>query len=335
MAKTRRTRKPAKKPTRKIAILGTTPSRMQGPIAEDSGWEIWTIGPGGKDTHRWDRLFEIHRTWPEGFKEYLDDLAKVKAPQRVISLVPIPNCEVNTVLNREYLFEKYTREFFSSSISYAIIMAIEEGCTDIGLWGIDLESGEEYVAQRVGCKVFLLLARLAGINVHLPKDCGLLRDPTPYPDRYENLLALTTEKKKDWLTKAIDQLAPEVTQQHMENARQEGRIIIMRAMKADHSAPEEVQKQIDEAERVLTHNRVAAGQREANLNQLRGELGATEFYRRMFVYNTVDPDERALLNEVKIAPLNEVKVASSGLEEQGLPDEIISAIEDLDTNVPS
>ena len=37
--------------TRKIAIFGTTPSRMQGPINEKD-WEIWTIGPGGKDVHR-------------------------------------------------------------------------------------------------------------------------------------------------------------------------------------------------------------------------------------------------------------------------------------------
>ena len=54
---------------RKIAILGTTPSRMQAPI-DDPSWEIWTIGPGGKDAHRWDRLFELHNTWPWDFGPY-------------------------------------------------------------------------------------------------------------------------------------------------------------------------------------------------------------------------------------------------------------------------
>lgn len=49
---------------RKIAIMGTTPSRMLGPI-DDPEWDIWTIGPGGKDTHSWDRLFEVHHIWPE------------------------------------------------------------------------------------------------------------------------------------------------------------------------------------------------------------------------------------------------------------------------------
>ena len=61
-----------KLPTKKIAICGTCPSRTQAPI-NDPEWEIWTIGPGGKNIHRWDRLFEIHGTasWPEGFAEYL------------------------------------------------------------------------------------------------------------------------------------------------------------------------------------------------------------------------------------------------------------------------
>ena len=39
-------------PAKKIGILGTCPSRMMAPLADPS-WEIWTIGPGGKDANRW------------------------------------------------------------------------------------------------------------------------------------------------------------------------------------------------------------------------------------------------------------------------------------------
>ncbi|MGI9503586.1 MAG: hypothetical protein ACR2RE_11085, partial [Geminicoccaceae bacterium] len=44
----------------------------------------------------------------------------------------------NIVVDREALFDKYSRMWFSSSISYCLAVAIEEGATDIGCWGIDL-----------------------------------------------------------------------------------------------------------------------------------------------------------------------------------------------------
>ena len=99
MAKKKPVKKPADppgaRPEKKIAILGTTPSRLQGPIAEDSGWEIWTIGPGGKDAHRFDRLFEVHGWWPKDFDGYLNDLSKIKPPQ------PNPRFEMGELVHHK------------------------------------------------------------------------------------------------------------------------------------------------------------------------------------------------------------------------------------------
>ena len=58
-----------------VAIFGTTPSRMEGPVNDES-WDRWTIGPGGMDMHGWERLYEVHGMWPENFAEYLDTLSK-------------------------------------------------------------------------------------------------------------------------------------------------------------------------------------------------------------------------------------------------------------------
>ena len=162
-----RPKKPAVlKPRRKIAILGTTPSRMQAPI-DDPSWEIWTIGPGGKDAHRWERLFELHNTWPWDFGGYHNDLSNVKPPQQVVTMRPMSQMmeswarghgksseelaktitgdwSANRLFPREQILEKYQMEvWFSSSISWLFALAIEEKPTDIGLWGIDLEAGEE------------------------------------------------------------------------------------------------------------------------------------------------------------------------------------------------
>ena len=300
-------------PTRKIAILGTTPSRMQAPI-DDPTWEIWTIGPGGKDAHRWDRLYEIHTVWPLDFgerpkpedKSYLDDLSQVAPPQQIVSVVPLKtrmalwaeshgkdeawlretirgDFAANVVIDRDALFEKYGRMLFSSSIGYALVDAIEAGASDIGCWGIDLESGEEYISQHVGCRHFLDLARLAGINLHFPDGgCGLTRDLNPYPDRYETHLALTFEKKRKWIDHMVAEREAQFEGMRLEQFRLEGRLLLFR----EQGAPPEV---IAENEQRLIQINRDVGNLAAGVNQLKGERSATEFYQRMYVWGMMEP----------------------------------------------
>lgn len=193
-------------PTKKIAILGTCPSRLTAPIG-DISWDIWTIGPGGKNSNRWSTLFEIHGngTWPEGFAQYLHELKNEKPPKRIFTEEPMADWPANIVFPKEQLYNKYGRKWFTSSIAYAEALALEEQVTDLGLFGIDLESGEEYRSQFDGCRYFLDLARLAGVNVYLPKGCGLLRDPMPYPNSYETHLAQTLQSKIDYLSQLAGQ----------------------------------------------------------------------------------------------------------------------------------
>ncbi len=195
-----------KLPTKKIAILGTCPSRMLAPLS-DMSWDIWTIGPGGKNANRWNVLFEIHGTgtWPEGFREYLQELKAEKPPKRIYTEDPMPDWPANVVYPKDQLFAKYGRKWFTSSISYALALALEENVTDLGVFGIDLESGEEYEWQYHGARYFLDLARLAGVSIYMPKGCGLLRDPLPYPNSYETHLAHTLESKINYLREIAGQ----------------------------------------------------------------------------------------------------------------------------------
>lgn len=295
---------PAIVQTRKqIAICGTTPTRMYAPIP-DPKWQIWTIGPGGKDAHRWDRLYEVHHVWPENFAEYLNDLSQVKRPQQVWTMKPAPylieawrkkhgdtdetrkvtgSWEANEVVPRDMLIDKYVRHlWFSSSISYALALAIEEEATDVGLYGIDLESGEEYISQFVGCAHLLDLAKWKGINIHLPPGCGLDRDLRPYPERYETNFALTLEKKAKWLEDAVRGLEANMDEVRTNLLRCEGAIIALRNIGAAADLIQQNEKQHFELTKQL--NSIAA-----NLNTLRGEGSATAFYRRMFVWGVQDP----------------------------------------------
>jgi len=327
---------------KKIAIFGTTPSRMSGPV-EEPDWEKWTIGPGGKDTLAWDRLFEMHGTWPADFNGYLNDLSLVESPQEVWTLRPMPEAirtwarkhagiepeipayiaewveknsadaakameeikvagngggnteqsllasikgdwKSNRIYPKEDILEKYQRRmWFSSSIAWLIPLAIEEEPSDIGFWGIDLESGEEYISQFVGCAHLIDMARFMGINIHLPSGCGLLRDPAPYPDRYETQLALTLEKKRKWIGEMIADVDPKLETLKMEVYRQEGLCISLKA----RGVPEE---ELTAAEARLVGLNGHLGNAIAHINQLRGELGATEFYYKQFVVGLQDPD---------------------------------------------
>ena len=173
-------------PEKKILLLGTTPSRLMAPMLNDPTWEVWTMGPGGKDANRWNRLFEIHGTWPEDFKGYLNDLSVVKKPQQVVFMRPIQelmntwatehkkvpdvyskeitgNWEAAAVYPKQHIIDKYGRMWLSSTISWCVALALEENVTDLALYGIDLESGEEYITQFHGARhlVDVLSARSA------------------------------------------------------------------------------------------------------------------------------------------------------------------------------
>lgn len=188
------------KPVRKIGILGTCPSRGAAPL-NDLSWEFWTIGPGGKNSNRWERLFEIHGNgrWPDGFAQYLDELKAVQPPQIIYTEEAMPEWPANVVYPKAQMFAKYGQTWFTSSIAYAIALALEDNVTDLGIWGIDLESGEEYRKQYAGARHFIDLARLAGVNVYMPKGCGMLREPSPYPEGWETHLAATLDSKLAYL----------------------------------------------------------------------------------------------------------------------------------------
>ena len=308
--------------TKQIAILGTTPSRLDAPI-QDPDWAIWTIGPGGKDAHRWDRLYETHTVWPEDFADYLNSLSNVKAPQIVRSIVPMKirmehwahrcgkdaawltekvtgDWSANSVIDREPLFDRYRKMWFSTSICYAIVDAMEDHVargsvpksTIIGMFGIDLESDEEHISQFIGAAHFLDICRLIGIDLVLPAGSGLERDLNPYPDRYETFLALTYEKKLKLLNGLIAQCEQEVEGRRMMLHRIEGALLKVREIKTAH--PESVDDQM-----------MAAGEAELNktsaeffslrtrLDQLRGEKSATEYYQRMFTWGMFDPSRQA------------------------------------------
>ena len=299
----------------KVCIVGTTPTRGLAPFADPS-WQVWTIGPGGRDVpgHRWDRLWEIHgagqwHTWPADFGKYLDDLSRVEPPKQVVTIRPVKEMVVdwayqhrkspedlakevtgswaaNVVIDREHIIKKYGRMWLSSSFSWALAKALEEKVERIGIYGVDLEAGEEYVSQFAGARHFIDLARALGVVVEMPRWCGLLRDPNPYPDRWETHEALWLINRIGTLKNLAAEKTADLDQTKAEVFRREGAIRALDDIAKNFNG--KVKTEAEDCMKVLDGQRneqmSVLGRKASELSNLNGQLSSWELYMEHFVF---------------------------------------------------
>lgn len=184
----------AKDPLRpeKAAIIGTAPSsRMVAPYADPS-WTIWGTSPGniGGVLPRVDAWFEIHADLvnPEN-ASYGPDYAKwLSAPEQTGRFPTMAN---NSLIERgvlphairfphEELIVKFGKFHFTSTFAWCIAYAIHVGVKELGLYGVDMASRDEYILQRAGGQHFIQVARDHGIKVHVPPESDLAQPPPLY-----------------------------------------------------------------------------------------------------------------------------------------------------------
>ena len=280
---------------------------------QDESWQIWTIGPGGRDVpgHRWDRLYEIHgagrnHTWPADFAGYLDFLSKIEPPKQIVTIRPIQEMladwaykngketaneitgdwKANVLLDKQHLMQKYKRMWMSSSFSWAMAQALEEGVTDLGIFGVDLESGEEYVTQFAGARHFIDLAQHTGVKIHMPAFCGLWRDPAPYPDRWETYEALWFQNRITMLTNLASHKQAEMDDIRANMHRREGASQALKDIAEHHTG--KVQKEAQDAVASLASENVKAASQlqhvAADLSHLNGQLATAKLYMEHFVF---------------------------------------------------
>lgn len=175
---------PAKAPEHlKIAIVGTAPSSRSLAPVNDPSWKIWACSAGNQGMlSRVDAWFEIHSNlmWPEHEhfgKPYLDWLNQQSFPVYMQDNTLVPRA---IPLPKEELVEEFGDFFFTSSFAWMIAFAIKQGASEIGLWGVDMASKDEYILQRSGGQFFIREAVLRGITVHIPKESDLGQRPPLY-----------------------------------------------------------------------------------------------------------------------------------------------------------
>lgn len=173
------------KQRRKVAIVGfASESRGLAPY-HDPGWEIWCINKLWSvniPNFRWDRWYEIHKpeNWDPSHLAWLKSQPPGKPiyMQRAFTDIPASvEFPIDDILRR---FDN----FHTNSVSLLMAHALLEGVDDLGLWGVDLESGGEYEIERPSALFFAGIARGMGVSLYLPKESPLLKAPFLYG--YEN-----------------------------------------------------------------------------------------------------------------------------------------------------
>lgn len=176
---------------KKVALIGFADSWKQAPWSDES-IEMWALNEFWKYAPRWNRWFELHdgdalgatvRDLSEGEqKRHLDWLAKAHGEGKPIYMQPqfcdgrFPNA---TPYPLETMIARFGR-YFTSSIGYMLALAISEGYTWIGMYGIDLASDVEYPYQRPNTEYLVGLARGMGITVVVAEGSALLKSSFLY-----------------------------------------------------------------------------------------------------------------------------------------------------------
>ena len=172
----------------------------------DSGWgfqnrafpegsEVWGVNnmPIKHPSVPWTRIFEVHAfqnkngTWlrkgQEMFRDlsvndYVDKLNSSKIPIYVLDHPETPFTNA-IVIDLPTLRSKY-RDFFSTTLSYELALALEESFTHIDLLGVDMTLSSEYRDQRPSVTYFIGLAEGRGVVVTLPETSPIVKNDYAY-----------------------------------------------------------------------------------------------------------------------------------------------------------
>ena len=185
-------------PRKKVAIVGFAQSSMALAPFNDPTWSIWAMNQLYRKIPRADRWFEIHTNWDEHVVEGTDHqkwLADAPIPIYMVDRIPgIPN-------SVRFPLERVMRgnvDYFTSSVAFMLALAIEEGFTEIGLWGIDLIVGDEYFYQKSCAEFWIGVAHGKGVTITLPRTTALCKQSHRYGYQVEpeSLIALSELAKR-------------------------------------------------------------------------------------------------------------------------------------------
>ncbi len=155
MSETKETKQRGKKP---LCIIGTARSSADAPydlkIDDDYMYDIWGINTAlvKEDVKRMDICFEMHpkRYWGQlPVMERLVNFNGTVYMQDHYKDIPNSKSYPRATIKEKYYWEPMGEKFYATTtIIYMFLLALEEGYTDISLYGIHMSHATEYAYQR-------------------------------------------------------------------------------------------------------------------------------------------------------------------------------------------
>lgn len=160
-----------------VAILGSASSSLQDAPWMSKSVERWA-GASFYKYHKnlaglVDRWFEIHKDVEQLRSGWLG--WAIENQQRCDLQEPHPELENSSAYPIDRITSKFGR-YFTSTASYMIALAIDEGAEGIGLFGVNMSTEGEYRNQRSCCEYLVGVARGMGIKVHIANGSPLFRE---------------------------------------------------------------------------------------------------------------------------------------------------------------
>lgn len=211
-----------------VAIVGTSETSRELAPYLNKEIDIWMfnsqlLSDWAKDK-RCTAILELHQ--PETFlfmeTEYTKWLRENKdIPVYMLDAIPEAAASVKYPLDE--IVNKYLIDFrrgnpfaiqddviqyFTSTVCYAIALAIYQGYDRIELYGVDMANNTEYIYQRDGIGLWFGIALGLGRQVYIPRDCFMFNSPRyGYDDKTD---VFTREE----FERIASELQPMIQEQH-------------------------------------------------------------------------------------------------------------------------
>ena len=179
----------AKKPQKKVAIVGFSGTRDMAPY-NDETWEIWSVNNLYKFIPRTDRIFEMHdredleqrESHGQAGESHIEFLKQCPIPvymqkkhEDIPNSIAYPIDEMVERFGIPRLKGNQKDAYFTNSISYMIALAIIEKFDVMHIYGVDMAVGTEYSEQRPSCEYYIGIAKGLGMEIKIPVESDLLK----------------------------------------------------------------------------------------------------------------------------------------------------------------
>lgn len=236
----------------KIDILGTVPHRSEARF-DDPNVEIWAQSnlDGLPRISRW---FEIH-DWEMMKREYGNFVSKLKE-RFSDGTVPVymEYAQADVPGSVEFPFAKlleyfpYDHDHFTSTPAWEMALAImlmengrHESCSglghEIGLFGVDMASKQEYESQRPGLLHWKSEALKRGIAFTLPAASALNIPTRLYALGEDDSFVRAITRAREKITKAKGLQSEEITKATLHLAKMQGKLDFLDEMETDWRLP--------------------------------------------------------------------------------------------------